>query len=285
MPRKSSTKATEISASTENVITLGDTIDEKHADEFMAEVSAPVEPEKRVELNNVLDSLVPQAPAERDAPTDILDRILATQPKAKRGRKAGSGKKSSAVSFLEGLDLSPTTPRPSSVIEHVDADKEKADVLAKIYLNCNNFELVLRDIIRPNKEEYLKGMPKKSLGELRGTLRLLEQTRSVNNSANQLKHLIFMGASGIEMGSQAIGMKTQGYASMIRAQEEEIQSILREIAMENADKLQKYQSPAVRLTLLMTTTLLAVDARGRQYEFQQMNAPPPPGVEQRYSGL
>jgi hypothetical protein len=285
MPRKSSTKATEISASTENVITLGDTIDEKHADEFMAEVSAPVEPEKRVELNNVLDSLVPQAPAERDAPTDILDRILATQPKAKRGRKAGSGKKSSAVSFLEGLDLPPTTPRPSSVLEHVDADKEKADVLAKIYLNCNNFELVLRDIIRPNKEEYLKGMPKKSLGELRGTLRLLEQTRSVNNSANQLKHVIFMGASGIEMGSQAIGMKTQGYANMIRAQEEEIQSILREIAMENADKLQKYQSPAVRLTLLMTTTLLAVDARGRQYEFQQMNAPPPPGVEQRYSGL
>jgi hypothetical protein len=174
---------------------------------------------------------------------------------------------------------------PKSVIEHVDADKEKADVLAKIYLNCNNFELVLKDIIRPNKEEYLKGMPKKSLGELRGTLRLLEQTRSVNNSANQLKHVIFMGASGIEMGSQAIGMKTQGYASMIRAQEEEIQSILREIAMENADKLQKYQSPAVRLTLLMTTTLLAVDARGRQYEFQQMNAPPPPGVEQRYSGL
>jgi len=167
----------------------------------------------------------------------------------------------------------------------VDTDKEKADVLAKIYLNCNNFELVLRDIIRPNKEEYLKGMSKKSLGELRGILRLLEHTRTVNNSANQLKHVVFMGASAIEMGSQQFGMKTQGYTQMIRAQEEEIQSILREIALENADKLQKYQSPTVRLTLLMTTTLLAVDSRGRQQEFRQMNAPPPPGVEEKYSGL
>ena len=282
MPRKSSTKATEISASTENVITLTDTIDENHANEFMAEVSSPLEPEKKVELNTLLDNLVPQTPADRDAPTDILDRILATEVKPKRGRKSGSGKKSSAVSFLDNLEISmPTTPRP----EPVDADKEKADVLAKIYLNCNNFELVLRDIIRPNKEDYLKGMAKKSLGELRGTLRLLEQTRTVNNSANQLKHLVFMGASGIEMASQTFGMKTQGYGNMIRAQEEEIQSILREIALENADKLQKYQSPAVRLTLLMTTTLLAVDARGRQYEFQQMNAPPPPGAEERYSGL
>lgn len=286
MPRKSSTKSTEISASTENVLVLSDTIDEKHADEFMAEVSAPVEPEKKVELNNLLNNLVPQTPADRDAPMDILDRILGTEPKAKRGRKSGSGKgkKSSAVNFLEGLEIAPTTPRPVA-LEHVDADKEKADVLAKIYLNCNNFELVLRDIIRPNKEEYLKGMARKSLGELRGTLRLLEQTRSVNNSANQLKHFIFMGASGIEMASQAVGMKTQGYSNMIRAQEEEIQSILREIAMENAERLQKYQSPTVRLTLLMTTTLLAVDARGRQQEFHQMNAPPPPGAEERYSGL
>ena len=275
MPRKSSTKETTVPVS--NTLTLTDTIDEKHADEFMAEVSAPVEPEKKVELNNLLDNLMPQPPAERDAPTDILDRILATQPK-KRGRKPG--KKSSATSFLESLEIA---PQPKFV--DIDVDKEKADVLAKIYLNCNNFELVLRDIIRPNKEEYLKGMAKKSLGELRGILRLLEQTRTVNNSANQLKHMVFMGASGIEMVSQSIGMKTQGYGNMIRAQEEEIQSILREIALENADRLQKYQSPTVRLTLLMTTTLLAVDSRGRQQEFRQMNAPPPPGVEERYSGL
>lgn len=277
MPRKSSTKATVIPES-QNVIELGDTIDENHAAEFMAEVSAPVEPAKKVELNTLLDNLVPQLPAEKDAPTDILDRILATAPKPKRKNKS---KKSSATNFLDSLDIA---PRPQS-LEVVDVDKEKADVLAKIYLNCNNFEVVLKDIIRPNKEEYLKGMARKSLGELRGTLRLLEQTRSVNNSANQLKHVIFMGASGIEMATQTFGMKTQGYSNMIRAQEEEIQSILREIALENADRLQKYQSPTARLALLMTTTLLAVDARGRQMEVHKMNAPPPPDAEEKYSGL
>jgi len=278
MARKSSTK---VSAVAENTLTLTDTIDVQHANEFMAEVQTPAEPEKKVELNSLLDSFAPQLPAERDAPVDILERILADAPKPKRGRKAGSKSKSSTVNFLENLEMS----SPVMTTEIVDVDKEKADVLAKIYLNCNNFEVALRDILRPNKEEYLKGMPKKSLGELRGILRLLENTRSVNNSANQLKHVLFMGASGIEMASQAIGMRTQGYGNMIRAQEEEIQSILREIAMENAERLQKYQSPTVRLALLMTTTLLAVDARGRQMDFQRMNAPPPPGSEQKYEGL
>jgi hypothetical protein len=283
MPRKSSTKSLAVSDSTQDVIHLSDTIDENHANEFMAEVSAPLEPEKKVELNNLLDNLMP--PAQKDAPTDILDKILSTQPK-RRGRKPGKGKKSSdAVSFLDSLV--PHTPAHESSFntEVVDVDKEKADVLAKIYLNCNNFEVVLRDVLRPSKDDYLKGMPKKSLGELRGVLRLLEHTRTVNNSANQMKHIVYMGASGIEMATQSFGMKTQGYASMIKAQDEEVQSILREIALENADKLQKYQSPTVRLTLLMTTTLLAVDSRGRQQEFHQMNAPPPPGVEQRYATL
>lgn len=280
MPRKSSTKSSDVGNSTDGVLVLSDTIDEKHANEFMAEVAPPTEPGKKVELNGLLDKLAPQPPAERDAPVDILERILSEAPKPKRGRKS---KKQSAVSFLDGLEMN--APPSNQIVELVDVDKEKADVLSKIYLNCNNFEMVLRDILRPSKEEYLKGMAKKSLGELRGVLRLLENTRSVNNSANQLKHIVYMGASGIEMGTQSLGMKTAGYSQMLRAQDEEIQSILREIAMENADKLQKYQSPTVRLTLLMTTTLLAVDARGRQMENNRMNAPPPPGAEQRYSGL
>lgn len=284
MPRKSATKSSAVPATTDNIIiTPSDTIDENHANEFMAEVSAPVEPEKKVELNGLLDKLAPQAPAEKDAPTDILERILATEPK-KRGRKPGSGKKGKgAMAFLEDLEAS--QPTVSFSAEVVDVDKEKADVLAKIYMNANNFELVLKDVLRPSKDDFLKSVSKKGLGELRGLLRLMEHTRTVNNSANQLKHLVFMGASGVEMLSQSLGMKTQGYAQVIRAQEEEIQSILREIALENADKLQKYQSPSVRLTLLLTTTLLAVDSRGRQMEFQRMNAPPPPGVAERYSNL
>jgi len=279
MVRKSSTKASVVPETPANVISLTDTIDEHHANEFMAEVAAPSEPGKKVELNSLLDSLVPRPPAEKEDSGDILERILSTQPKPKRGRKPG--KKQSAINFLDSLELS----APSALTEVVDVDREKADVLAKIYMNCNNFEVVLRDILRPSKDDFLKGLPKKSLGELRGILRLLEHTRTVNNSANQLKHLVYMGASGIEMATQSFGMKTQGYSSMIKAQDEEIQSILREIALENADKLQKYQSPTVRLTLLMTTTLLAVDSRGRQQEFRQMNQAPPPGVEEKYSNL
>ena len=263
MPRKSN----KVEGKT---IELDEFIQEQKADEFMTEVTAPVEPEKKVELNSLLDKLVPRQ--EKDETTDIIDKILAAEPKKKKGKKA--------LEAPQQLIEVPVQPQ-----EVVDVDEEKAKVLSKIQLNVSNFEVVLRDILRPNKEDFLKTLTKKGLPELRVILKTIEHTRAVNNTANQLKGMVLMGASGVEMITTQFGLKTHGYSHMIRAQEEEIQSILREIALERVDELKKYQRPEVRLTLLLTTTLMAVDSRNRMAEFRQMAQPAPANAEEKYADL
>jgi hypothetical protein len=267
MPRKSS----KVEGKT---IELGEFIQEQKADEFMAEVTAPVEPERKVELNSLLDKLVPRQ--EKDETTDIIDKILAAEPPKKKKSKKAQEAPAPAPQLFESI---------VPVQEVVDIDEEKAKVLSKIQLNVSNFEVVLRDILRPNKDDFLKTLTKKGLPELRVILKTIEHTRAVNNTANQLKGMVLMGASGVEMITTQFGLKTHGYSHMIRAQEEEIQSILREIALERVDELKKYQRPEVRLTLLLTTTLMAVDSRNRMAEFRQMAQPAPANAEEKYADL
>lgn len=271
MPRKSS----KIEGKT---VALDEFIQEQKADEFMAEVSAPVEPEKKVELNGLLDKMVPRPQEERGETTDIIDRILSAEPPKKKGRSKKAAAEAAPQQLFESI-------LPVQVQEVVDVDEEKAKVLSKIQLNVSNFEVVLRDILRPSKDEFLKTLTKKGLPELRVVLKTIEHTRAVNNTANQLKGMVLMGASGVEMVTSQLGLKTQGYGHMIRAQEEEIQSILREIALERVDELKKYQRPEVRLTLLLTTTLMAVDSRNRMAEFRQMAQPAPANAEEKYADL
>lgn len=270
MPRKSKVEGKSVA--------VEDFILEKKAEEFMAEVSSPVEPEKKVELNGLLDKLVPRQEADKSEPTDIIDKILSTEPKKKRGKKAEQPFMDSAL--LRGLEVIPRA--------NEDTDAEKAKVLSRIQMNVSNFEVVLQDVLRPSKEEFLKSLPKKGLGELRVILKSIEHTRAVNNMANQMKGMVMMGASGVEMLTTQFGLRTQGYAQVIRAQEEEIQSILREIAFERAEQLTAYQRPELRLTMLLTTTLLAVDSRNRMAQFRQApqaQAEIPAEAETKYGDL
>ena len=81
--------------------------------------------------------------------------------------------------------------------------------------------------------------------------------------------MLFGGASLIEYGSAKVGLKTQGYAQLVRAQEEEIQSILREIALNNVESFKSVQRPELRLATILATSLLACDSRNRILEIQK----------------
>jgi hypothetical protein len=77
-------------------------------------------------------------------------------------------------------------------------------------------------------------------------------------------------------------MRTEGFADMLR-NEPTIDGILKEIAMENANGIiSKYQSPTARLTLLVVTSLMSVDARNRQ---RSATAPIAASVETKYGDL
>jgi predicted DNA-binding protein YlxM (UPF0122 family) len=141
---------------------------------------------------------------------------------------------------------------------------EKGELIAKITLNVQTFPDVLADFIKPNKDSFLDAIQKKSQTELSAILSTMEYSRSVANTTNVMKQMTLTGAAMLELGTKRfLKMRTDGFADMIR-NTPEFEHILKEISMENQGGIiAKYQSPTVRLTTLIITSLLAVDAKNR----------------------
>ena len=147
----------------------------------------------------------------------------------------------------------------------------KSDLIAKIHFNVNTFEALLKDVIKGDKEAFIKSLEKMSASSLENTLKLIESTRSIKNLSNQFLHFFWIGSTMIEMGSQQfLGLKTQGFTMALQqTQQEELRLIMQEIAMEQKDKFQKVQRPEIRLAMIMTTTLLAVNSNNSMMVLKQ----------------
>jgi hypothetical protein len=156
-------------------------------------------------------------------------------------------------------------------------------LIGKITLNVQTFPDMLADIIKPSRDEFIDNLGSKSQSDLASLLSLIEYKRSVANTAAVMKTLTLTGASLLEMGTKRfLKMRTDGFADMLR-NEPSIDGILKEIAMENANGIiSKYQSPTARLTLLVVTSLMSVDARNRQ---RSATAPIAESVEKQYGDL
>lgn len=151
-----------------------------------------------------------------------------------------------------------TQPKPPAAV------MEKGELIAKITLNVNTFPEVLKDYIKPNKDAFIDGLQKKTQHELSAIMSTMDYSRSISNTAGVMKSLTLTGAALLEMGTKKLfNMRTDGFAQAIGATTE-LETLLKEIAMENQNGIiSKYQSPTVRLTTLVVTTLMAVDAKNR----------------------
>ena len=148
---------------------------------------------------------------------------------------------------------------------------EKGELIAKITLTVNTFEDQLRDYIKPNKDEFLNSLSKKTQNELSALISTMDYSRSINNTTAVMKSLTLTGAALLEMGTKRfLKMRTDGFTDMLRASD--LENLLKEIAMENQNGIiSKYQSPTVRLTTLIITSLFAVDARNRSNVYTPMS--------------
>ena len=232
--------------------------------------------------DDFMNSLVSAAPAPAPAakktaagPKPVPDSFLAAlmaddEPKPKRGRQTKA-----AAPPPPKREARAQTPPPRVM--------DKGELIGKITLNVQTFPEMLADIVKPNREEFIEHLPKKSQSELTGLLSLIEYQRSVTNTAAVMKTLTLTGASLLEMGTKRfLKMRTEGFADMLK-NEPSIDGILKEIAMENANGIiSKYQSPTARLTLLVVTSLMSVDARNRQ---RSGAAPVPEAVTNKYNDL
>lgn len=165
---------------------------------------------------------------------------------------------------------------------------EKGELIAKITLNVQTFPDMLADFIKPNKDSFLDAIQKKTQTELSAILSTMEYSRSVANTTNVMKQMTLTGAAMLELGTKRfLRMKTDGFADMIR-NTPEFEHILKEISMENQGGIiAKYQSPTVRLTTLIITALISVDAKNRSGAANIVNSASmaPANLNEKYNEL
>lgn len=196
--------------------------------------------------------------------------------------------------LVKDVTKPPRPPRTKTVVREEkavakpsDEPSSKAALISKISINVNSFMPLLRDYVKPSKEEFLHALPKKTVADLEILLKTLEHARTVGNAANQLKHLVFIGATAVEVASKRFGMRSEGYAQALQAQEDEIKMILQEIAMERVESFTKFQRPEVRLAVLLSTTLLSLDNANRLADLRKEtdSQKVAPLVEEQYRDL
>jgi hypothetical protein len=124
--------------------------------------------------------------------------------------------------------------------------------------------------------------------ELSSTLKLLETVRTTGNLTNQMKYMLYGATNLIEIGSQKfLGLRSSGYAEMVRRQEAEINSCLKEIALNNIEAYKKVERPEMRLASVLVMTLLATDSRNRLEDVKTnfRNKPVDPEANEEFKDL
>jgi lambda repressor-like predicted transcriptional regulator len=219
-----------------------------------------------VEANNFMNELLSTTPT-------------ISAPVTKVSKKASK----SAENFMENLlTVEPKTPKPRGqrqrqiVHKEVDDPQVKGDMIARVTMNVNNFEPLLKDFLKPSKDVFLTNLQKKSCSELEVLLKSMETTRSVSNLTNQFMHFFYLGTNVVEMGTtQYLGMDTTGFSMALRQQHEEIQMIMKELCMDRVESFKKVTKPEIRLAMIMTTTLIGVNTSNQMRKMQNISQPKP----------
>lgn len=171
---------------------------------------------------------------------------------------------------IDSKDKKPAkAPKQPAFLADIPAPS-KADLITQITMNVEAFEPLLGNIIQPDREKFLKSLYSKSETDLSLLLGVMVKTRTLANATNQMRHTFYLTAQGAEvLTSRFLSMRTDGFSQALRSQDEEVRMIMKEIAMEKLDSLQKLQRPELRLAMLFTTTLLATDSANRMKDTAQ----------------
>ena len=160
----------------------------------------------------------------------------------------------------------------------------------KIILNIQNFAPIFHFI--KDKDAFIKSLHDKKNSELRGILTTLETTRTTVNLSNQMKQIFFMASKGVEVGgAMFLKLKTDGFTDGLVRQQQELDMIFREIAIEYAPMFKMTNKPELRLAMVFTMTLIQTDSMNRLKETfaQQQNIQTNKGEnsspEQKYEDL
>lgn len=158
---------------------------------------------------------------------------------------------------------SASPPRSMLAIPGQGVLVDRASLMQKIIFNVQHFASHLEPIIGPSKETFIATLGGLSDTQLKDTLNTLERTRSVGNMASGFKQVFYVAAQATEATSRMIGMKARGFTEHLRTQDEEITMIMKELAIDQWEKVKVLDSPQARLGVIFCMTLIQVDAKNR----------------------
>lgn len=152
------------------------------------------------------------------------------------------------------------------ITQMVEDPVERTAVLQRIMLNLDNFGSIFTFI--HDKGQFVQSLHVRSIADLKGILKTMEQTRTTVNLANQMKQTFLMVGKGTEvLGARFLRLKTDGFVNQLISQKQELDMIFRELAIDYAPKFTFQTRPELRLAMLYGMTLLQVDNGNRIKEY------------------
>ena len=234
-------------------------------------------PISETEADNYLKAIEPPAPlptvSDKAFLADFARKMKSRKEKEEAPEEAEEAPAPRAPKVKEA-------PKPKEVPVVLD----KGSLIAKITSLVQTFAPILTAHVK-DPAKFIESLQSKSVTELKTTLELLETTKTIHNGANGMRHLFTVAAGGVEQLGRVFKLRTEGYQQAIMSREEELKLLFAEIAYENIDSIRKVQSPAARLALLMTTTLLAVDSRNRNSGSMAPSDAPKSDLGEKYTDL
>jgi hypothetical protein len=193
------------------------------------------------------------------------------------GRILGAPAVASPFPLQRGTDMSSLMDKIASHPQQFEAQHQqltpppsrydREDLIQRIVFNVQHFGSLL-ETITGNKEAFIASLGDKDGAELKHLLTTLERTRSVGTISAGFKQVFYIAAQGVEVTSGLVGVKSNGFVAQLQQQDEEIAMCMKEIALNEWERLKNLDSPQVRLGMLFCLTLAQTHTRNEMLSYR-----------------
>lgn len=166
--------------------------------------------------------------------------------------------------LFKGLDAPPQqqleAPQPRREVE----GSSRKELIARILLNVDTFPNLFP--FAADRTKFLVELGQYSVADLAGLLENVETTRSTTNFSAQLKNIFFVVSRATETLGGLVKLKANGLTDALLQQQQELDYIFKELAIQYGDSFKGTSRPEVRLAFLFGMALLQTDSTNRLKE-------------------
>lgn len=171
------------------------------------------------------------------------------------------GNETQAANFVEQIMKEEKAVVNIPMAPEIPQGRPREETVQRILLNADTFPAHYPFIT--DKTAFIQSLADKSPQQLTELLKMMETTRTMNNLSNQMKQVFFVVSRATETLGSRIRLKTQGLTDALLQQQQELDYIFKELAIEYADKFNTTTRPELKLLTMFGMAVLTVDSQNR----------------------